>query len=75
MGRREQRSFEARFKEEAVRRMVSGESIMRLSRELGRSAGGVISLARHLSSRGPGRSGTATWAAATRAASGELEVA
>ena len=33
MGRRQQRSFEARFKEEAVRRMVSGESIMRLSRE------------------------------------------
>ncbi len=34
MGRRKQRSFEARFKEEAVRRVVSGESIMRLSREL-----------------------------------------
>jgi transposase-like protein len=26
--------FEARFKEEAVRRMLNGESIMRLSREL-----------------------------------------
>ena len=34
MGRRKQRSFEARFKEEAVRLMLSGESIMRLSREL-----------------------------------------
>ncbi len=33
MGRRKQRLFEARFKEEAVRRMLSGESIMRLSRE------------------------------------------
>ena len=33
MGRRKQRSFEARFKEEAVRRMLNGESIMRLSRE------------------------------------------
>ena len=34
MGRRKQRLFEARFKEEAVRRMLNGESIMRLSREL-----------------------------------------
>jgi len=28
MGRRKQRLFEARFKEEAVRRMLNGESIM-----------------------------------------------
>jgi len=34
MGRRKQRSYEARFKEAAVRRMLDGESIMRLSREL-----------------------------------------
>ena len=34
MGRRKQRSYEARFKEAAVRRMLSRESIMRLSREL-----------------------------------------
>ncbi len=33
MGRRKQHSFEARFKEEAVRRMLNRESIMRLSRE------------------------------------------
>ena len=34
MGRRKQRLFEARFKEKAVRRMLNGESTMRLSREL-----------------------------------------
>jgi len=33
MRRRKQRVFEARFKEAAVRRMLNGESIMRLSRE------------------------------------------
>ena len=33
MGRRKQRVYEARFKEAAVRRMLNGESIMRLSRE------------------------------------------
>ena len=33
MGRRKQRMYEARFKEAAVRRMLNGESIMRLSRE------------------------------------------
>lgn len=34
MGRRKQRLFDARFKEAAVQRMLNGESIMRLSREL-----------------------------------------
>ena len=112
MGRRKQRSYEARFtKETAVRRMLivfsmitspTSEDAFAIARasmlssphglsisflkmlywgehhevepRARPSAGGVVSLARHLLGRGPGRSGTARRAAAARTTSGELEV-